>query len=214
MQSMPTESGYAVIKRKIGLQLMQSGFTSYQSSQFYRITSGDILHSFIFQKGIGRLKDQMTINISIQPLFSPGCDPDLLEPGGRIGKFLNEPKDQWWHCNDEVNTTTSIESISEIITATILPALDQLANAEALYDSFTQPRYSFLWQPQSAFIQQGYIYLKTKRYNEAIQTFLSKQPGKVPKFKTIQKHIELNQFDAIDLLLDENIQINTLKWKT
>lgn len=210
---MPAGSGYAIIKRQIGFQLMQSGFTSYQSSQYYRITSENILQSFIFQKGVASLKDQMTINISIQPLFSPGCNPDLLMPGGRIGYFLPQAKDQWWYCNDETNSQKSIELLSEIITTEILPTLDQLATAEALHNSCTQPRYQFLWQWPSSLIQQGYICLKTKSYNEAIQTFLNNQSGKVPKFKTIQKHTELNQFDAIDLLLMENVQINTLKWK-
>jgi virulence-associated protein VapD len=196
-------TGYELIKKEIGHFLQQHGFMAYKSATFYR-----------FLKGVQSLQDQMTINVVIQGLFSPTCSFQVLQPGGRIGQFLSLQKDKWWHCNDKKTTLDGISEIKESLALTVLPSLqEKMFSAEQLIETFNTPAHYFLWQGQDTFIDQGYIYLKARRYNEALNIFRAGRTSKVTKYSTIQKCIEQGQFDKIDHLLQDNIHYQREKWK-
>ena len=209
-----SSSGYALVKQEIGQFLVQNSFHPYKSATYYRTTPGGILQFFLFQKGTQSLKDQLTINVVIQGLYSPACSFTVLQPGGRFGKFIPPGKDIWWHCNDEESTSHCISELRHRLSTILLPDLQQrMSSADQLITTFNAPQYSFLWRGQNTFIDQGYTYLMAQKYTEALDLFCRNRPTKVNRFKTIQKWIEQKQFDQFDHLLEENIQYHKNKLK-
>jgi hypothetical protein len=184
-----------------------------KTATYYRITTGDILQFLTFQKGLQSLQEQMTLNVVAQGLFSPTCSFEVLQPGGRIGEFLPEAKDKWWHCDTEKATHESIEAITTAFSTVVLPSLNQLSTAEQLIANFQDETRHFLWRGQNSFIDQGYICLKARQYREALDIFRANRPGKVAKYKTIQHLVEQTKVEQIDQILSDNVRHQKLKWK-
>ncbi|HZY35548.1 MAG TPA: DUF4304 domain-containing protein [Mucilaginibacter sp.] len=200
-----SSEGYVQIKKELGKMLAGAGFRRYKTVTWYRVTHGDILQFINFQKGDQWLSDKMTINIAVQPLYSPGCSFGILAPGGRLGLLLTPAKDHWWLCNSETSTEASITELKNIIVNDLIPFFDNTANAEQLYHNFHDNSFRYFWANSYDFITKGYICLKTKQYKEAINIFEANRPSQVAKFKTIKNFIEKEQFAEVDKILDNNV---------
>ena len=206
-------AGYHLIKAEIGSFLQQNGFHPYKTAIYYRITAGDVLQFISFQKGLQSLQDQMTLNVVVQGLFSPTCSFEVLQPGGRIGEFLPDSKDKWWHCDTEKASHENIKTLTTALSTVVLPSLNRLSTAQQLIASFQEETRQFLWRGQNSFIDQGYICLKARQYIEALDIFRANRPGKVAKFKTIQGLVEQAKYEQIDEILRENVHHQKAKSK-
>ena len=204
--------GYQSVKTQIRSLLVDFNFMPYKSSTLYRVTEEGILQFISFQKGVRSLNQQMTINVVLQGLFCPTCSFDLLQPGGRIGNFLNGQSDKWWACDTVKSTAESMIEIKECILKHLLPFFDRTATMEGLCDLIDSKDFNFIWSNPYTFIDKGFFYLKGKHLDKALKTFQSNQPGKVTKFKTIKRLIEENNYDAIEELLSDNISHSKAKW--
>ncbi len=205
--------GYKKIKKEIGELMLAKGFSSYKTITYYRVTAGDILQYINFQKGERSLNEQMTINLVIQPLFSPGCSFQILCPGGRIGNLTRTNTSFGWYCNTEEATLQSIQLITTDINNYVIPFFNNLSTAEQLCNSFDNPDLQFIWSISSDFVSRGYSCLMAGQYKQALSIFEANKPGEVPKYKTIKRMIEELQFGEIDAMLTDNIRYHKEKLK-
>jgi len=207
-----SSKGYKIIQGKTKDWLRSFDFISYRTTTVYRLKN-DSLQFLNFQKGVGHLSEQMTINVVVKGLFAPSCGFETLQPGGRIGNFIPGLKDKWWFCDKPDTTSDSIDEIISVLESSVLPFYEKFGSNDSLSDLITQEKYSFLWENPFTFIDKGFFYLYLKKYEEALNTFESARPSKVPKFKTIKNLFAQKQFEAIDKILIENILFNKQKLK-
>ncbi len=204
MTEFNSTKGYREIQKEIKAFLKEFGFKPYKSSFAYRVTEGDILQFINFQKGYSWLNEQMTINVVIQGLFTPGSSMNILEPGGRIGKFIKSREDTWWYCDTPEATSTSIVQLKEVFTNEIIPFFENTNSSNGVVKIMDYNQYEFLWQCDVSYIYKGFFNLAAGRYAEALNSFNEGRTSRIPKFKTIKKMIENKSFDEISLLLDAN----------
>lgn len=205
--------GYTHIKKELGKAMAKFGFSKYKTATLYRITDGDVLQFINFQKGDQSLSHKMTINIVVQPLFSPGCSFQVLEPGLRIGQILPPYKDRWWLCESETSNESSLSELKNILVDNLMPFFDKTRDAKHLYETIHDDSFRYLWITQYSFIPKGYICLKEKRYQEALTIFEANRPSQVSKFKTIKNHIQNRQFAEINKILTDNVNYSREKLK-
>lgn len=197
-------TGYKYIQNEVKALLGSFGFKPYKASTLYRTTDNDLLQFLSFQKGVGSLSNQMTINIVQKGLFVPVCSFDTLQPGGRIGQFAKAEKDQWWYCDDANKVQEGVAGIKEILLGSVLPFFDFSRESQNIAELVTADTYAFIWWIPSTFVDKGYFFLKARLYHEAIQWWENHQPSKVPKFKTIKNLISQEQYSEVEQILKEN----------
>ncbi|MDB5150570.1 MAG: hypothetical protein JWQ57_4590 [Mucilaginibacter sp.] len=205
--------GYKIIKKEIGELMLVKGFASHKTVTYYRVTAGHILQYINFQKGERSLNEQMTINLVVQPLFSPGCSFQILCPGGRVANLTSTNTSFGWYCNTEEATLQNIQHITTDINNYVIPFFNNLSTAEQLCYSFDDPALQFIWSIPANFVSRGYSCLKAGQYKQALSIFEANRPGEVPKYKTIKRLIEELQFEEINAILNENIRFHKEKLK-
>ena len=209
--SLPT--GYKYIQNEVKAFLGSFGFNSYKTSILYRTTDNGLLQFLSFQKGVSSLSNQMTINIVQKGLFVPGCSFDTLQPGNRIGQFVNAEKDKWWYCDNNSKVQESVADIKKTLSNGVLPFFDFSKESQNIPELITSDKYAFIWWIPSTFVDKGYFYLKAGLYKEAIQWWEKHQLSKVPKFKTTKNLISQEQYSEVDKILEENIRMASAKLK-
>ena len=161
--------GYKYIQNEVKVFLSSFGFKPYKTSIFYRTTENDLLQFLSFQKGVSSLSNQMTVNIVQKGLFVPGCSFDTLQPGNRIGQFINAEKDKWWVCNNDDKAKKGFAEIKEILSKNILPFFDFSKDTQNIPELITSDKYDFVWWIPNTSVDKGYFFLKAGLYNEAIE---------------------------------------------
>lgn len=197
-------TGYKFIQKEVGAFLGGFGFKVHKASIFYRMTDNDLLQFLSFQKGVSSLTNQMTINIVQKGLFVPGCSFGTLQPGNRIGQFMNASKYDWWQCDNVNKAKEGAGEIKELISKGVLPFFEFSKDSKNIPELVTAGKYSLLWWIPTTFVDKGYFFLKAGLYNEAIRLWENHQPSKVPKFKTIRNLISQKQFTVVDKILVDN----------
>jgi hypothetical protein len=207
-----SSKGYRTIQTKTKDWLRVFDFKSHGTNTVYRLKH-EALQFLNFQKGVGHLSGQMTVNIVVKGIFTPGCGFETLQPGGRIGNFIPGLKDKWWPCDSPDMTADSVNDIIKILESSVIPFYEKFGSTESILSIATEQKFSFLWENPLTFIDKGFFYLYLKKYEEALSIFESRQPSRVPKFKTIKNLFDQKQFEAIDRILIENTLFNTRKLK-
>jgi len=206
-------TAYKYIQNEVKTFLSTFGFKSYKPATLYRTTNNDLLQFVSFQKGVSSLSNQMTINIVQKGLFAPSCSFDTLQPGSRIGEFINAEKDKWWYCDDSSKMQESVAEVKKILLEGVLPFFDFSKETQNIPELLTADKYAFLWWIPSTFVDKGYFFLKAGQYTEAIQLWENHQPSKVPKFKTLRNLVSQGQYAEVDKILAENGRMAKAKLK-
>jgi hypothetical protein len=205
--------GYKVIQNEVQEFLKDFGFKTYKNSILYRTTDNDLLQFIDFQKGVSSLSNQMTINIVMQGLFVPGSSFDTLQPGNRIGIFTDEVKDKWWNCDNNEKAKEAADEIKTIFKQAVIPFFNAFENAGDIATLMKSTKYNFIWWIPTTFVDKGFFLLKARLYEEAVIWWEKHQLSKVPKFKTIKKLVQLQQYKEVDKVLEENCKLTRAKLK-
>lgn len=204
-------AGYKTIQKELKEFLKEFGFKVYKSSTLYRITENGFLQFLDFQKGYSYLNGQMTMNVVVQGLFVPGCGFDILQPGGRIGYFIDGTTDKWWNYDNEVNVNQSTKEMKLILQEVVLPFFKSFEDIDNIPKVIEYPNLAFVWRAPITFIDKGYFLLKARCYDQAIKCWEQYQTSKVPKFKTVKKLVELKLYNDINDILEENCRMAKTK---
>ncbi len=144
------------------------GFKRYKSSFVARMTTDSIFQFINLQKSAVGGKT-FTANIAVRPLFIPN-ETLSLQPGARLGNFLNEG-DLWQSYKSEEDAEESFIYANQIIIENVIPWFDRMkltVNIVKEYDG----KHSIFWGPTvGKTFDLAYMYLWINDFTNAIKMF-------------------------------------------
>jgi hypothetical protein len=195
-------------KKCFDIPLKEFGFVKYRTNCLARITGGNVLQLFNFQKdAYGR--NQFCINVIFRPLFWHN-DSFPMNPSFRLTSD-REKQDQWYSYAEEYVAEVNFTMAHELIMTRAMPLFEKTKDAEdivSVYEAKLYPEMDWGYSPWLEFYL-GVLYLKVNAFDKAFE-YLEKASDGFSRSRNSDLHPYAKLCDEILHSMDNKDKINDL----